>query len=257
MNRLFQISVLVPTFWSAAAMAQHDGDIGLVIESQKLSSVVISGGEYSANEQIFTASFGDSGFDFFTQNPGWNAAPGTFVPGTTFTWDAVSGLKKYESGVGFVSTSATLLVSFSTASVTIGSGPSAGFSLQVQPDGGFHKHPNFFLQGPSGSDPEPGAYLLETRLEISEPGVDPSESVFVVFDNMAPEMQGEAVAYLEDTLEPSCPFDVDGDDSVGFADVLTVLADWGCDSCSASDVDGDGVVGFSDVLGVIANWGDC
>ena len=63
MNRLFQISVLVPTFLSAAAMAQHNGDIGLVIESQKLSSVVISGGEYSANEQIFTASFGDSGYD--------------------------------------------------------------------------------------------------------------------------------------------------------------------------------------------------
>ncbi|MGB0324074.1 MAG: hypothetical protein ACPGGL_00905, partial [Phycisphaerales bacterium] len=150
---------------SGVALAQHEGDIGLIIDAQKLSSVVITGGEYTADEQIFTASFGDSGFDFFTQNPGWSAAPGTFVPGTTFTWNAVSGLKKYESGVGLVATTATLQVSFSTASVTIGDEPVTGFSLLVQPDGGFHKHPNFFLQGPNGADPEAGAYVLETRLE--------------------------------------------------------------------------------------------
>ena len=243
---------------SGAALAQHDGDIGLIIDAQKLSSVVISGGEYSADEQIFTASFGDSGFDFFTQNPGWNAAPGTFVPGTAFTWDAVSGLKKYEPGVGLVATTATLRVSFSTASVTIGAEPVTGFSLQVQPDGGFHKHPNFFLQGPNGTDPEAGMYVLETRLEISEPGVDASDSVFVVFDNMAPELQTEAVAYLEDVLDgPACPSDVDQNGSVGFADVLSLLGDWGCGTCPDSDVDNSGSVDFSDLLAVIANWGDC
>ena len=74
---------------------------------------------------------------------------------------------------------------------------------------------------------------------------------------MASEMQTEAVAFLEEFLDSSCPADVDGDDSIGFADVLTVLADWGCEICPASDVDGDGQVGFSDVLGVIASWGDC
>ena len=244
--------------FSGVALAQHDGDIGLIIDAQKLSSVVITGGEYSANEQIFTASFGDSGFDFFTQNPGWNAAPGTFLPGTAFTWNAVSGLKKYEPGIGLVSTTATLRVSFSTASVTIGDEPVTGFSLLVQPDGGFHKHPNFFLQGPNGIDPEAGAYVLETRLEISEPGVDASDSVFVVFDNMAPELQTEAVAYLEDVLDgPACPSDVDQDGSVGFADVLSLLGDWGCGTCPNSDVDNSGSVDFSDLLAVIANWGDC
>ena len=38
-----------------------------------------------------------------------------------------------------------------------------------------------------GTDPEAGAYVLETSLEISEPGIAPSQSVYVVFDNMAPE----------------------------------------------------------------------
>ena len=65
-------------------------------------------------------------------------------------------------------------------------------------------------------------------VEISEPGIAPSQSVYVIFDNMAPDMQTEAVAFLEESLSSSCPADVDGDDSVGFADVLTVLADWGC-----------------------------
>ncbi len=56
---------------------------------------------------------------------------------------------------------------------------------------------------------------------------------------------------------PPCPGDLDGDDSIGFSDVLIVLNDWGCaDSCS-SDVDGDNSVGFSDVLIILNDWGAC
>ena len=100
--------------------------------------------------------------------------------------------------------------------------------------------------------------MLETRLEISEPGVDASDSVFVVFDNMAPELQTDAVAYLEDILDEAvCPTDVDQDGSVGFADVLSLLGDRGCGTCPNSDVDNSGSVDFSDLLAVIANWGAC
>lgn len=254
MTRNFILAMLL---FTPACFAQHEGDVGLVIQDNQLQTAVIGDGQYINGEQIFTAAFGDSGFDYFTQNPGWDAAPSTFTPGATFSWSAVAGLKKYESGVGFVASPATLRVSFSTISVTVGAEPTEGFALQVQPDGGFHKHVNFFLQGENGVEPEAGAYLLETQLEIIDSGIAPSQSVYVIFDNMAPEIQTEAVAFLEESLNSSCPADVDGDDSIGFADVLAVLADWGCDSCPASDVDGDGLVGFSDVLGVIANWGDC
>ena len=55
----------------------------------------------------------------------------------------------------------------------------------------------------------------------------------------------------------SCPADVDGSGTVGFADVLAVLADWGpCEGCDG-DVDGDGTVGFEDLLAVLAAWGPC
>jgi hypothetical protein len=54
------------------------------------------------------------------------------------------------------------------------------------------------------------------------------------------------------------PGDVDGDDTVNFADLVAVLANWGdCpgpDPCPA-DVDGDGSIGLDDLLFVLARFG--
>lgn len=53
---------------------------------------------------------------------------------------------------------------------------------------------------------------------------------------------------------PAAPGDVNGDGTVDFDDVLSVLAAWGpCAGCPA-DADGDGTVGFSDVLVVLSAW---
>jgi len=58
-------------------------------------------------------------------------------------------------------------------------------------------------------------------------------------------------------MPPDCPEDIDGNDDVGFSDVLAILAAWGpCGGCD-EDVDGSGDVGFSDVLAVLAAWGPC
>lgn len=56
--------------------------------------------------------------------------------------------------------------------------------------------------------------------------------------------------------EDGCAADVDGDDTVGFSDLVAVLADFGtrCSDCH-TDVDGDGIVDFDDLLEVIASWG--
>ena len=54
-----------------------------------------------------------------------------------------------------------------------------------------------------------------------------------------------------------CPGDLDGNDSIGFSDVLIVLSDWGCSGNCTSDVDDDDSVGFSDVLTVLSDWGAC
>ncbi len=55
----------------------------------------------------------------------------------------------------------------------------------------------------------------------------------------------------------ACEGDVDGDRTVGFADLLAVLAAWGpCPDCP-EDLDDEGVVGFGDLLIVLAAWGPC
>ena len=54
-----------------------------------------------------------------------------------------------------------------------------------------------------------------------------------------------------------CPADFDGDELVGFTDLLTILSAWGpCAECPA-DLDDDGSVGFSDLLQLLSSWGAC
>ncbi len=54
-----------------------------------------------------------------------------------------------------------------------------------------------------------------------------------------------------------CPWDLDGDGSVGVGDLLILLAAWGpCKGCPA-DFDDNGNVGVSDLLALLANWGPC
>jgi hypothetical protein len=54
----------------------------------------------------------------------------------------------------------------------------------------------------------------------------------------------------------TCPSDVDGDGTVGPADLETLLDAWGSDECNA-DVDRDGGVGILDLLDLLRSWGGC
>jgi hypothetical protein len=59
---------------------------------------------------------------------------------------------------------------------------------------------------------------------------------------------------------PACP-DIDGDDVVGFSDLLVILSTWSPDpgSCPGcpGDVDGDDDVDFQDLLVILSEWGPC
>ena len=71
-----------------------------------------------------------------------------------------------------------------------------------------------------------------------------------------------SAAALTTTLTASaadltCAGDVTGDGSVGFDDVVAVLADWGpCPGC-ASDLTHDDLVAFDDLLTVLSKWDTC
>lgn len=53
----------------------------------------------------------------------------------------------------------------------------------------------------------------------------------------------------------SCPYDFDGDDSVGVIELLEILSNWG-QFGGWADLDGGGV-GVTDLLIVLSNWGNC
>ena len=54
-----------------------------------------------------------------------------------------------------------------------------------------------------------------------------------------------------------CPADFDGNGTVDFGDVVTMLAAWGpCGGCP-EDLNGNGSVDFGDVVILLAAWGPC
>ena len=63
---------------------------------------------------------------------------------------------------------------------------------------------------------------------------------------------------LDEEAPATCPEDVNQDGSVTVADVLAVLAEFGCTSSCTADVDSDGNVNVADILALLAAYGgDC
>ncbi len=63
-------------------------------------------------------------------------------------------------------------------------------------------------------------------------------------------------AYLFDAAI-FCPWDLNGNQVVGPADLLFVLGAWGRNPDHPADFDGDGSVGTSDLIALLGNWGPC
>jgi hypothetical protein len=55
--------------------------------------------------------------------------------------------------------------------------------------------------------------------------------------------------------EVVCPGDLDGDGTVGAADLTILLGSWG--GTGVADLDGDGIVGASDLTVLLSGWGPC
>ena len=56
---------------------------------------------------------------------------------------------------------------------------------------------------------------------------------------------------------PVCPWDLNGDETVGAFDLALVLGFWGPNPGHPSDINGDGEVGPLDLAFVLGNWGPC
>jgi len=88
-----------------------------------------------------------------------------------------------------------------------------------------------------------------TGIDLSPTGLSAISQVRITFEGEFGSLEIDAVS----DVTPLLAGDVSGDGTVGFDDLVIVLAQWGACSCAA-DLDGDDMVGLSDVLIILANW---
>lgn len=262
------ITLTASLLCTTAALAQHGGDVGLSLvptgkETFRIeTSLLVAKGPPVAGERVFAAEMGgmgEAGVPHATDEPGFDAEPGTFWPGSTLTFSCPDGLSLF-TGDGVVPAGdERLAISYLTLSRTVGSGPVEGFPLFVTVDGGWHRHFVFEATRADGGLPQPAIYVLPMVLATDQPGVESTGEFFIVFnDGRSEEEHDAAIAWVEENLAGGhhCDADLDHDGSVGGGDLTVLLSAWG-DAGGASDLDGDGNVGASDLTAILAAWGDC
>ena len=255
---------LVGTFTSNV-LAQHVGDIGLDTNSAgQLTTHTIFNGGLGEPRRVFSAAFGDTGIPEFTGNPGFDAFPGTLNSAFRVGFNSRSPLLLW-NGNGFSQTNSggpalgeKVKISFLTANITTAAAPVAGFSLAVQPDGGWHKHFSFRILPASGfTVPDTGIYLLELELRSTDPSISTCEPFWIVMRYGSTTTDHEsAQIWAEDNLAASpCPADFDNDDIVGGSDLAVLLSNWS--GSGNGDIDGNGNVDGSDLASLLSAWGAC
>ena len=177
----------------------HEGDIGVGVENGHIITGEIHEGEVE-EMRTFESEFGESGVPGYTDEPGWEALPGTFSPDVNVGWNALAGVSLW-NGAGFDgSIDESITIDFGPYSFVVGSSAVDGFDLPVESDGAIHRHIGFTLNHPSAS-PQTGIYLVELELYATTGGPEHSEPFWIVFNNGASEEDHEAaVDWVKDNL---------------------------------------------------------
>ena len=241
---------------AGSATAQHAGDIGLLLEDDRLVAYGPIGCEEMCG--VHYGVFGDTGFPGYTSNPGVDALPGTFPPGR-IGFRVLEGLRRWDDDASVWESPAevqeALSISFITLEVMVEDVPVQGFDLAVQPDGGWHRHVDFELMPGKGGSRQPGIYRLDLQF-YSTMGLADSEPFTIAFNYETSEEEADAA--LESILNPpiDCPGDIDGNGTVDGGDFGLLLAAFNTDD-PAADLDGDGLVTGADIGSILAFWGPC
>jgi len=262
MNHAY-LTVTASLLSTSVALAQHGGDIGLTLvptgkETFRIeTNLLVAKGDPVAGERVFAGEMGEAGIPHATDEPGFDAEPGTFWPGSTLTFSCPDGLSLF-TGDGVAPAGAErLAISYLTLSRTVGSGPVEGFPLFVTVDGGWHRHFVFAATRADGGLPQPAIYVLPMVLATDQPGVEATDEFFIVFnDGMSEEEHDAAIAWVGENLAGGhhCDEDLDHDGSIGGGDLTMLLSAWG-DAGGAADLDGDGTVGAADMAVLLNNFG--
>lgn len=250
------------------AVAQHDGDVILVVENDQIVTGAVAGDQtIETPVRLFVGQFGNSGCPPFTSNPGYDGVPGSFEVGTKVGWSPVQPLMVWNGTTFELVDDEFVEFSFASLSFDVGATTTAGFDLFVQQNGGLHVHLDMCMNGcPDGcglpADADPGIYLVQLTMVSTDSDLADSEPFCMLlnYQDSAENLDAAAVwadANLSCGTGTPCVGDFDASGTVGVGDLLTLLGLWGpCRDCPA-DLDDDGIVGTTDLLDLLALWGPC
>lgn len=205
LHQAFTLSVLsLCSLIAMPGLAQgHAGDVAIVVED----NAIITGMEDSqgafARFRVFGSEFGEGDIFNFTDEPGFDAEPGTFTSGSQTGFNILAPLLAW-NGNGFEPTGGeTLTINFSALERTTGDGFVAGFGLTVPANGSWHRHLGFTLNADGEGERDPGVYLLELNL-WNTAGLADSAPFWIVFNFEEDEtVHDAAIEWLADSLRES------------------------------------------------------
>jgi len=153
------------------AQAQlHEGDVEMSIVSGK---IVVDGHattQFGTGFKIFEGDFGDiGGGPFRTDDPGYDSAPGTFVPGTFITYNTVGSLWFWNGGTWGLAGAERVrldgnLGEESFFSGTGTSGDLTGLVGVAGNSGVIHEHLDMVVSRVGGGIPAIGSYMFQLYL---------------------------------------------------------------------------------------------
>jgi len=141
-----------------------------------------------------------------TEGPGATDDPGfyadTLPGGAGVGVNLIDGLRVWDgSSFPYATETMTLEKGPFSATTPVGAGSVPGFVFaQADGTGFFDDHPEYILDTPSST----GAFLLTLEVFTDQPGVAPSEPIYMVFGNGVDESVIDAgVGYVEDVIIPA------------------------------------------------------
>ena len=259
------IALALPALLAAPAAAQHV-DVGLRVEGGAIRTLEYDVAGYGAARRVFASDLGEAGVPWMTDEPGYDCAPATFLPGTRIGVRFAGSLLAW-NGTAFEETSAEgapvgerLRLSYLTLSATSGAGPAPGIDLAVQSNGAWHRHLVMeVLAAPGSDEPDAGVYAARLQLYSTDPLVAASQEYWIVLNGGMDEAWHDAAIKAATALlgPPACTGDLNADATVDGTDLAMLLGSWGTCAGCAADLDATGTVDGADLTQLLGNWGPC
>lgn len=242
---------------AAIANAQHGGDIFLernYLDRISTAMVDEDSGEVMHNVRVFGSEFGST--PNFTNEPGMDSDVGAFPGGSGIGFTIRKALRKWDGSNFDLIPTEQISIRLSTLGPVLTpttDTPVVGFSMAVNSDGVFHRHPGYTLTG----DASDGIYLLELELWSTVNGIATSHPYWIVFNqNEAEEVHDEATHWVEENLI-GCTSDFDASGFSDTDDFDAFVRAYEAGDFTA-DVDGTGFVDTDDFdFFVLAFEGGC